>query len=244
MKYILKHITQLSLLTVILLSVGALCMWLPSFWHTEDYVSVAVSMSLTLVNTLGVIYVCYHGNLTRTINLFPALPFLFSMGALQPWHSDWRSQIVIMAILVVLLIYQTIDKHLFQSAAEQMFLVTLVLGIASYWLPTIVFAIIAVVLMLLYRNTFDFKSIFAILIGIVVVAIYASIACVLGWIEPVWIDGFFDASLSLRWIPVLALTITLVIDVICYSGEAIWRGVCMLVYVILCLVGFLIQVLL
>ena len=232
MKYILKHITQLNLLAVIALLVGALCMWIPSFAMSESMVSTLTTLLLSLVNTILWMYVCYHGNLSRMVDIFAGFPFLLSMSALLPWHQDWRTQLLIILLNLVLLVFQNIDRHQFRSAAEHTFLMTLLLGIASYWLPSVLLLILPIVAMLIFRNTFDWQALFAIFIALIVVSIYAGIAYWLGWIEPVWLHGFEIPYLT-RWIPIVAVSSSAIITILCYAGEGLWRGCVFLSYVVI-----------
>lgn len=240
MKYILKHITQLNLLAVIALLVGALCMWIPSIMQCESLAAVLITLSLAIANTVLWMYVCYHGNLSRMVDIFAAFPFLLSLSAMQQWHEDWAVQVIILLLNMVLLVFQNIDRHQFRSAAEHTFLMTLLLSIASYWLPTVLLLLLPILFILILRNTFDSQALFAILIALVVVLIYAGLAYWLGWIEPVWLHGLEWGYLS-RWLPVLAVGSSAIVTILCYAGEGLWRGCVFIAYVVIYLALWITQ---
>ena len=66
-----------------------------------------------------------------------------------------------------------IKRH--TSSVEECFLVALILGIASYWLPTVLFLILPIWGYLIYQNLFSFRSFLSTLIGLAVVAIWVLI---------------------------------------------------------------------
>lgn len=239
MKYFLKHITQMGLLTTILLSVGALCLWIPSF-VILPWQQVLPTCLLSLVNVVMLMYVCYHGNLTRMLDLLTGFSYLLASASLRGWHTDWRAQLIVFCLLLVLLVFQMVDRHRFRSAAEQTFMMTLLLGIASYWLPTLVLLLIPIVLALMYRNTFDGQGLLAILLGLATCVIYIGVAYLFSWIELPWLN-FFDPQINLRWVEVLALVVSFVVVVICYTGEALWRGIVFVCYVAVCVMMYLLS---
>lgn len=76
--------------------------------------------------------------------------------------------------LVVLLcewIIRRIPRH--SESIEQCFQVALLLGIASYGLPTVCFLMVLVWINLIYRNLFSFRALLSSLIGFAVVALWA-----------------------------------------------------------------------
>ena len=75
--------------------------------------------------------------------------------------------------LIAIFIISRIRRH--TSSVEQCFQVAVLLGIAAYWLPSIVFLIIPVWGYLYYKNLFEFRSILASFIGFACVAIWAVI---------------------------------------------------------------------
>lgn len=232
----------MHLLAVILLSVGALCLWIPSFMYTESVGKVVFCMALSIVNTLLWMYVCYHGNLIRIFDLFAGFIFLLTTSCLSRWHEDWQSQCLLLILNLLIVVIQSIDRHQFRSAAEHMFQITLLLGVASYFLPSIILLIIPVIGYLMYRNIFDSQSLLAILLGILIVALYAAIGCYLGWLEPTWLS-FFRGPYLLRWIPITGAALSAIITLICYTGDGVWRGSTFLGYMTLCLTLWLIQIL-
>lgn len=143
--------------------------------------------------------------------------------------------------MLAVYVFQHIDRHQVQSAAEHTFLIAVLVAIASYWLPSVLFLLIGVILLLSLRQSFDGQSFLAILMGLALVSIYAALLSWLGWITPTWID-FFATNTLYYWMPIAALCLGTIINFICYTGEAIWRGITFIVYVVLCLVLWIISI--
>lgn len=213
-------------------------MWIPSFLHESQWWLVLITLLLTLTNTMGMMLLCFHGNITKMIDLFSGFTFLIICSALRPWHSVWQSQAIITLLMLAVYVYQQIDRHQINSAAEHTFLISLLIGLSSYWLPSLLLLIVPVILSLIWRQSFDGQSFLAILLGLALIAIYATIFCWAGWIEPSWIHFFNSESLPL-WYIIVAGIVATIINYICYSGEAIWRGLTFIGYVLLCVAAWI-----
>ena len=97
--------------------------------------------------------------------------------------------------LTIMLMMNRIKRH--GSSVEQCFGMGLLLGIASYWLPTIVLLALPVWVWLILRNLFSFRSFLATLIGLAAIAIWAFVLNYFSVLP-------FDLSLSRNvwaWIP-------------------------------------------
>ena len=105
-------------------------------------------------------------------------------------------------VLFVILIIGRIKRH--SSSIEQCFQMAILLGVASYWLPTVLFLTVAFWTYLIYKNLFSFRSLVATLIGFVLVAIWAAIFVYVGWIANPWAD-FFAIENAWGWIPTGAI---------------------------------------
>ena len=69
-----------------------------------------------------------------------------------------------------------IKRH--ASSEEECFVVGILLGIAAYWLPSVIFLILPVWAYLIYQNLFSLRSFLASLIGFAVVAIWMAVLSV------------------------------------------------------------------
>ena len=105
-------------------------------------------------------------------------------------------------VLICIVFIGKIQRH--SSSVEQCFQVALLLGIASYWLPTVIFLILPIWGYLIYHNLYSFRSFLATLIGFATVAIWAALFIVLGWIANPWAD-FFAKENAWGWIPTGAI---------------------------------------
>ena len=110
--------------------------------------------------------------------------------------SYYYGYLVAVLVMTCIGIIGRIKRH--TNSVEECFLVALLLGIASYWLPTVLFLIIPVWGYLIYRNLFSFRSFLATLIGVATVAI---------WVLVLNYFSIFNFQFSLAynlwaWIPV------------------------------------------
>ena len=105
-------------------------------------------------------------------------------------------------MLIVILFIGRIKRH--ASSVEECFGMALLLGVASYWLPTVVFLTIPVWAYLIYQHLFSGRSFLATFLGYAVVAIWAAVFIFFGWIANPWAH-FFALENALGWIPLGAV---------------------------------------
>lgn len=130
------------------------------------------------------------------VPLLPVFDFRFS----NPRYL--YGYLVAAIVLIVIVIIGRIKRH--TSSVEECFQMALLLGIASYWLPTVVFLTIPIWAYLIYQNLFSGRSLMATIIGYALVAIWAAIAILVGWIANPW-EHFFASENALGWIPLGAI---------------------------------------
>ena len=104
--------------------------------------------------------------------------------------------LVAVLVLWVIWIISRIKRH--TSSVEECFLVAVLLGVASYWLPTVVFVIVPVWGYLIYQNLFGLRACLSSLMGFAVVVIWAAVFVWLGWIANPW--ATFFAPDCLAWL--------------------------------------------
>ncbi|MDY6379306.1 MAG: hypothetical protein SPK90_00720 [Bacteroidales bacterium] len=129
------------------------------------------------------------------------IPFLLSALEVQsPDFNEnyWWGFAVSALVMAVIGILQKLDRH--EIAIQEAFSSSLLLGIASFWLPTVLFLTIPIIFFLVYRNHFSFRSFTAMIIGFSTVAIWATVAILLGWIPNNWAI-FFSPTIAWGWIP-------------------------------------------
>lgn len=105
-------------------------------------------------------------------------------------------------VLLCLIIIGHIKRH--ESSTEECFGVAVLLGIGSYWLPSVVFLILPIWIYLIHQNLFHFRNALASIIGFAFVAVWASIAIFMGWIPCPWAT-FFSIENAYGWIPTSAV---------------------------------------
>lgn len=128
-----------------------------------------------------------------------APPFIFHLNLPANYWWGWIPSV---AVLICLIIAKHIDRH--EPYVKQMFQITTILGIASYWLPTVLFLILPFYIFAIWKGTMNFRAFLAILIALAMDALYASIFIYLGWINNTWAH-FFEPDFQWGWIPVGAI---------------------------------------
>ena len=148
------------------------------------------------------------------IRLYYALPAVFWLlavvGTILPITLDSRLStinyywgfLVTAIVLTCIVILGRIKRH--ESSAEQCFQVAVLLGVASYWLPTVVFLTLPIWIYLIYRHLFNMRSFVATLLGYAFVAIWAIVSVMMEWIANPW-AAFFAKENALGWIPLGAI---------------------------------------
>ncbi len=94
--------------------------------------------------------------------------------------------------------------HLHRASEEACFWLGLMSGIASYWMPTVLFMILPFWIYIISRNFFTLRCIVSTMVGVGIVALYASLAIWQGWLTNVWVD-FFALDRLWGWIPVCVI---------------------------------------
>ena len=146
---------------------------------------------------------------TRTIlrRTLPAVFWLLAVGGcvgvpfIIRWAAPanyWWGFLVAALLLVVLFIVTHIDRH--ESSSRENYQMAVLLGIASYWLPTIVFATVPLWMACAARFAFNFRAFTATVLGYLTVAVHAALFVYLGWIDLVWAH-FFSPDYLWAWIP-------------------------------------------
>ena len=115
-------------------------------------------------------------------HLLPVVFWLLAAGGIVLWAIiNHQSSIInyIPALLawVSVLIIHRIPRH--GDAIEPSFQMALLLGIAAYWLPSVLLLILPLWGYLIYRHLFDLRAFIATLIGLATIAIWIAVGTVL-----------------------------------------------------------------
>ena len=114
-----------------------------------------------------------------------------------PANYAWGYLPCAMALTVIVLMSR-IERH--TDSIEECFQMASLFGIASYWLPTVVFLTIPVWAYLIYQNLFSLRAFWATVTGYGAVAIWAAVAVQMQWIANPWAH-FFAPDNAWGWIP-------------------------------------------
>ena len=144
----------------------------------------------------------YRASNSRTLYyLLPAIFWLLAVGGSVLFYREWPGYIVTALVLFCILILGRIRPH--TTAVEPSFQVALLLGIASCWMPSVLFLLLPVWVYLIVRRHFNFRAFLATLIGFAVVAVWLVVLSRLSFID-------FHFSLTknaIGWIPVGAFIV-------------------------------------
>lgn len=116
-------------------------------------------------------------------------------------NNYWWGFLVAAFVMLTIYVLSHIDRH--KSSAQENFQMAVLLGVASYWLPTVLFLTIPCWIFIMTRFAFNFRAFLATVVGYTAVAIHAALCIYFGWIDNVWAQ-FFSPSLLWGWIPVAA----------------------------------------
>ena len=109
-------------------------------------------------------------------HLLPIVFWLLATGGSVLFYREWQGYVVALLALISAWLIRRIKRH--ASSEEECFVVGILLGIAAYWLPSVIFLILPVWAYLIYQNLFSLRSFLASLIGFAVVAIWMAVLSV------------------------------------------------------------------
>ena len=107
---------------------------------------------------------------TLLYHLLPIVFWLLAIGGSVLFYRTWEGYVVAILALISMYLITHIKRH--ASSVEECFEVAVLLSIAAYWLPSVLFLILPVWVYLIYKNLFSFRSFLASLIGCALVAIW------------------------------------------------------------------------
>ena len=132
---------------------------------------------------------------TLLYHLLPIVFWLLAIGGSVLFYRTWEGYVVAILALICMYLITHIKRH--ASSVEECFEVGVLLSIAAYWLPSVLFLILPVWVYLIYKNLFSFRSFLASLIGCAMIAIWIVVGNYLSL-------STFNFSLSANlfaWIP-------------------------------------------
>jgi hypothetical protein len=111
-------------------------------------------------------------------HLLPVVFWLLAAGGMVLWEMynvqfTMYNYIPGIVCLISALLLTHIKRH--ENAVVPSFQVAVLLGIAAYWLPSVLFLILPVWIYLVYRHLFDLRTFTAMLIGFALVAIWIAV---------------------------------------------------------------------
>ena len=139
-------------------------------------------------------------------HLLPVVFWLLAAGGITLWELlcppfSFFHYLPAISALIATLIIRRIPRH--TSAVEPCFQMAILMGIAAYWLPSVLVIILPIWGYLIYRNLFSTRALFATLIGVATVAIWVMVLNYLHLIQ----YSFSFADNLVAWIPTGAILI-------------------------------------
>lgn len=168
MRYFLKHITSFSWFVGILLSMGALCMWIPDFF--SDSILWIPTLSLTIWNAVLLMYLLYKTGVTRTRTSLPIFVYPLVVGVIPALHTQWEGQLSVTVLQFILILLYNAFRN--PMAVHESFVSTLLLALASLAQPDIVILLPIVWIGFAIQRSFSLRVLLASLIAAAVFAIY------------------------------------------------------------------------
>lgn len=204
MKYFLRHITQMRLSVAVLLLTGALCMWIVDYVRTpNEWLQVLVTQCMVLLNAGVLCTVLYRAKATARFSLVPAILYIVTIGIFPFLRVHWQPQLIAGVLLFFLLTTRDIsDAH---EPNGLVFFATVLLCLTALLVPDAVWCIPFLWIVVLLQGAFSLRTIFASLLGVLLVAIYYALAIYAGWaemwdtsvlVERVWIGNSLPLCLS------------------------------------------------
>ena len=139
---------------------------------------------------------------TLLYHLLPIVFWLLAIGGSVLFYRTWEGYVVAILALICMYLITHIKRH--ASSVEECFEVGVLLSIAAYWLPSVLFLILPVWVYLIYKNLFSFRSFLASLIGCALVAIWVVVGNLFHLSPFTFQPSTFNFSLSenlFAWIP-------------------------------------------
>ena len=114
----------------------------------------------------------------RLYHLLPVAAWLLAIGGMAIfaiYHLPFTIYDYVPAVLVLIgaILLRRIPRH--GDSVEPCFVVALLLGVAAYWLPSVVFLMLPAWGYLIYRNLFGMRPFLASIIGLATVAIWVAV---------------------------------------------------------------------
>lgn len=112
-------------------------------------------------------------------HLLPVTAWLLAIGGIVVWailstfNFQFSTYVPALLAWIAVLIIHIIPRH--GDSVEPCFKVGLLLGIAAYWLPSVIILILPIWGVLIYRNLFGMRALLATLLGLTVVAIWLAV---------------------------------------------------------------------
>lgn len=174
MKYFLRHITQLNILAVLLLTAVGIVAWIPDIRDPRyDSWATLLTLLLTLANGACMAWMFYRMNITRFYTALPFVVYLFTTSAFPMLHHYWQGQAAILVLTpLIVLLYST---HLDERSQRSVFGATILLLLASVMMPALVWMLPVVWMMMIYQHALSLRSLLASFLAMVVFGIYAGL---------------------------------------------------------------------
>lgn len=138
-----------------------------------------------MVNAFLLMWVSYSSAVIKTRTGLPVFLYLLICGATISKYSNWQGQVVVLLILLSCKLLLGCYRR--ENSSEESFLCGILIGISILFQPETIILLLLFSCGLYIQRAFSIKSVFALLIGVSVVAIYFFLAVCFNFSElPDW----------------------------------------------------------
>lgn len=175
MKYFLKHITELSWLMGIILSVMAILVWVPIFLSMDSFSwEILFTLFLSIGNSVFLMHLFYEVGISRIRSPLPIFCYLICQVPLVILAAvRWEGQILVLGMQIILLIL--IHAYHSERAVHESFMGTLLICFISLIVPDVIFFLPILWIALGVQRAFNLRVLLSSLTAASVFALYLTI---------------------------------------------------------------------
>lgn len=205
----MQHITQFSLLRIIVCIILGLAMWVVGLLHPDNIVVQVTTAGLVVVNALLFSYILCKMGASNLPSSFAVCSYWVAFSAMPMLHTYWVGQLWIMGMMCVLLLLANMKYH--HEPVEEIFVISLLSGSLSLLTPISGLGIILAWVYMLWHQVLSIRLLLASVIGVSVVALYGYLSVRVGWMDISWEHMMESVNSNTWWL--LGLSVALYVAV-------------------------------
>lgn len=177
MGHLLKHITKLALPVALLLLVGLVLLWTPSF-REQPTGTVLLTLCLTAVGAALLQFFFHFSGMTRETDMLPALLYVAAISVFPSLHIQWQAQVAVCAVLIILhILYRGFRE---KDTTEDAFISSFLLLLTTLLVPDMIWLFPFIWIAYIVLSAFSMRTMLATLIALGMCVIYLGFGLYLG----------------------------------------------------------------